>query len=69
MQNATTNFTLFFKENYGIIAPGNDADFILVKNNPLENLKAFEQVEGVFYNKFYLDKKKLTEIVKSAEPN
>lgn len=69
LQSATTNFALFFKENYGIIASGKDADFILVKENPLENLKALEQVEGVFYNKFYLDKNKLTEIAKSIEPN
>lgn len=69
LQSATTNFALFFKENYGIIASGKDADFILVKENPLENLKALEQVEGVFYNKFYLDKEKLTEIAKSVEPN
>jgi len=69
LKSATTNFALFFKENYGIIAPGKDADFILVKENPLEDLKALEQVEAVFYNKFYLDKNKLTEIAKSVEPN
>lgn len=69
LRSATTNFALLFRENYGIIAPGKDADFILVKENPLENLKALEQVEGVFYNKFYLDKQKLTAISESLIPN
>lgn len=65
---ATTNFALLFNENYGTIETGKNADFILLSQNPLQNLNALENIEAVFYNKFYLDKKQLNEIAKSVLP-
>lgn len=68
LKSATTNFALLFNENYGTIETGKNADFILLSQNPLEDLNALENIEAVFYNKFYLDKKQLNEIAKSVLP-
>ncbi|VXC47938.1 MULTISPECIES: amidohydrolase family protein [Chryseobacterium] len=68
LKSATTNFALLFNENYGTIVTGKDADFILLSQDPLQDLKALENIEAVFYNKFYLDKKQLNEIGKSVLP-
>lgn len=62
LKTATTNFAELFKGNYGIIEKGKDADFILMDKNPLENLKALEQIKGVFTNNQYLDANKLKSI-------
>lgn len=67
LKSATTNFALLFNENYGTIETGKDADFILLSQNPLQDLKALEDIHAVFYNKFYLDKKQLEEIAKSVQ--
>src|SRR5690606_3683302 len=69
LRSATTNFALLFNENYGTIETGKDADFILLSQNPLNDLKALENVEAVFYNNHYLDQKQLNEIAKSVLPN
>lgn len=69
LRSATTNFAALFNENYGIIEVGKDADFILLSNNPLQDLKALENVNAVFYNSKYLDQKQLNEIAKSVLPN
>lgn len=66
LKSATTNFALLFNENYGTIETGKNADFILLLQNPLQDLKALENIEAVFNNKFYLDKKQLNEIAKSV---
>lgn len=68
LKSATTNFALLFNENYGTIETGKDADFILLSQNPLQDLKALENIEAVFYNKFYLNKMQLNEIGKSVLP-
>jgi len=59
LKMATVNFATFFKENYGIIEAGKDADFILLDSNPLEDLKALKSVQGVYYNQHFLDKNAL----------
>lgn len=68
LKSATTNFALLFNENYGTIETGKNADFILLSQNPLQDLSALENIEAVFYNKFYFDKKQLNEIAKSVLP-
>ena len=68
LKSATTNFALLFNGNYGTIETGKDADFILLSENPIQDLKALENIEAVFYNKFYVDKKQLNEIAKSVLP-
>lgn len=69
LRSATTNFALLFNENYGTIETGKDADFMLLSENPLQNLKALKSVNAVFYNNHYLDQKQLNEIAKSVLPN
>ncbi len=56
---ATTNFANFFKEEYGTIETGKHADFILLNQNPLEDLSALKKMEGLYYNGQFLDAKKL----------
>lgn len=68
LKSATTNFALLFNGNYGTIETGKDADFILLSQDPLQDLQALENIEAVFHNKFYVDKKQLNEIAKSVLP-
>ena len=69
LKMATVNFSNFFKEDYGTIEEGKDADFIILNNNPLENLKTLETIEGVFFNENYLSKDALNKLSKSILPN
>lgn len=69
LRSATTNFAMLFNENYGIIEVGKDADFMLLSQNPLNDLKALENVNAIFYNNQYLDQKQLNQIAKSVLPN
>lgn len=69
LRSATTNFAALFNENYGIIEVGKDADFMLLSQNPLNDLKALENVNAIFYNNQYLDQKQLNQIAKSVLPN
>lgn len=59
LKMATVNFSNLFKENYGTIEVGKDADFILLNANPLEDLNTLKNVEAVYYNQNFLDKKSL----------
>lgn len=68
LRAATTNFALLFNENYGTIEVGKDADFLLLNQNPLQNINALGNIEAIYYNKTYLDKKQLAEIAKSTLP-
>jgi hypothetical protein len=59
LKMATVNFSNFFKGNYGTLEVGKDADFILLDTNPLEDLNTLKQIQGVYYNRHFLDKKSL----------
>ena len=59
LKMATVNFSNFFNENYGTIEVGKNADFILLNNNPLDDLNTLKNVQGVYYNYHFLDKKAL----------
>lgn len=59
LKMATANFATFFKENYGTIEVGKDADFIVLDKNPLEDLDALKNVQAVYYNQNFLDKQAL----------
>lgn len=60
LKMATANFALFFNDhNYGTIEEGKDADFILLNNNPLDDLSALKEVQGLYYNNQFLDAKKM----------
>lgn len=56
LKTATVNFSLFFNENHGTIEAGKAADFILLEDNPLENLKTLNNVQGIYHNQHFLDK-------------
>lgn len=68
LKSGTANFAMLFNGNYGTIEIGKDADFILLSKNPLQDLKALENIEALYYNKFYLDKKQLNDIAESVLP-
>ncbi|MBB3123373.1 hypothetical protein FHS04_000870 [Mesoflavibacter sabulilitoris] len=65
---ATVNFADFFNEDYGIIEEGKDADFIILNDNPLNNLNTLKSIEGLFFNTNYLDKVQLDNLSKSIQP-
>ena len=69
LKMATVNFSNFFKEDYGTIEEGKEADFILLNDNPLENIKTLKTIEGVFFNENYLSKDTLNKLSKSILPN
>jgi cytosine/adenosine deaminase-related metal-dependent hydrolase len=56
---ATVNFAAFFKEDYGTIEINKIADFMLLDANPLEDLKTLKNLQGIYYNQNFLDKKAL----------
>jgi hypothetical protein len=69
LKMSTVNFANFFNENYGIIEEGKEADFIILNNNPLENIDALKTIEGVFFNENYFDKNSLNRLAKTILPN
>ena len=69
LQMATTNFSDFFKGNYGTIEVGKNADFIILNENPLTNLDALKNIDAVFFNTNYLNSDKLKELSKTILPN
>jgi hypothetical protein len=64
LQMATVNFALFHKEYNGTIKVNKPADFIILDENPLEDLQTLKNVKGVYFNYNYLDAKALEEMKK-----
>ena len=58
----TVNFATFLNEDYGTIEVGKNADFIVLGNNPLDDLNALTDVQGVFYNNHFIGEKELKSI-------
>ncbi|AUC76478.1 amidohydrolase family protein [Olleya sp. Bg11-27] len=69
LKMVTTNFAAFFNESYGRIEVEEAADFIILNNNPLDNLEALKTIEGLYFNKNYLNQKALKKLSKSILPN
>ena len=69
LKMATVNFSDLFKEDYGTIEAGKEADFILLNDNPLENINTLKTIEGVFFNENYLSKDALKKLSESILPN
>ena len=69
LKMATVNFSDLFKEDYGTIEAGKEADFILLNDNPLENINTLKTIEGVFFNENYLSKDALNKLSESIFPN
>lgn len=55
LEMATSNFSDFFKGNYGVLQVGKDADFIVLQSNPLKDLKTLTTIKGVYFNEQFLD--------------
>lgn len=68
LEMTTKNFAEFFKEDYGKIEVGKDADFILLNHNPLENIESLKNIEGIYFNRNYLDKNDLKKLSESILP-
>ncbi|MBQ4822754.1 amidohydrolase family protein [Aquimarina sp. MMG016] len=72
IQSGTINPAIFLdKENtFGQIKEGLDADIVILDTNPLEDIKALQQVSGVMVRGKWLPKemidKKLSEVAKNA---
>ena len=64
LQMATVNFSVFHNEYNGTIKVNKPADFIILDENPLEDLQTLKNVKGVFFNYNYLDTKALEEMKK-----
>ena len=67
LKAGTINFANYFNdETTGSVEVGKNADFLFLNENPLENLDAVAQIEGVFFNNNYLNKQELKEIAASV---
>ncbi len=60
LKSVTINFANFFKDNsYGTIEEGKSTDFLILNDNPLENIAVLKDIEGIFYNNNYLSKEEI----------
>lgn len=68
LQSATVNGADYFKiiENTASIDEGKIADLVLLDQNPLENIKALRQVNGVVVRGVYYNREALDNILKTA---
>lgn len=62
LQMATVNFAAFHKEYNGVIKVNKPADFIILDQNPLEDLQTLKNIKGVYFNFNYLDTKALEDM-------
>lgn len=75
LKSGTVNPAIFFgmEDEFGEIKVGMDADILLVNNNPLEDISALREVNGVMVRGTWLSKqtidKKLAEIARNAASN
>jgi hypothetical protein len=69
LKTATVNFAAYFnEENYGTIEVGKNADFIMLEENPLKDLGALKNIEGIFFDNQYLDKAQLEKMASQILP-
>ena len=63
LQTGTTNPAKFFgqEKEYGMVKAGQIADLVLLNSNPLENIEAFVENEGVMVNGQWLSKNMIQE--------
>jgi hypothetical protein len=64
LQMATVNFATFHKEYNGVVKVDKPADFIILDQNPLEDLQTLKNIKGVYFNYNYLDTKTLEDMKK-----
>ncbi len=56
LNSATRDAAIFMEEKAGKIEPGYDANLILLRKNPLNNISNTESIELLFYDQYYLTK-------------
>jgi len=68
---ATINPAEYFSvsEDYGTLQAGKMADFILLSNNPLENIKNTSSIDAVFFNGQHYDREALDGLLAYVEEN
>ncbi len=59
LKMTTVNFATFFNEDYGTIEVNKNADFLILNNNPLEDLQALKNINSIYFNRQFLDSKAL----------
>lgn len=64
LQMATVNFATFHKEYNCVVKIDKPADFIILDQNPLEDLQTLKNIKGVYFNYNYLDTKTLEDMKK-----
>ncbi|MCB0279581.1 MAG: amidohydrolase family protein [Calditrichaeota bacterium] len=64
LKTATINAAelLRISESRGVIETGKDADFILVKKNPLDSIAFLKNIEGMMLNGRWISKSDLNKI-------
>ena len=66
IQTATINPALAFTGAAKLVRAGDPAELILLEDNPLENLTALKQIEGVYINGRWIDSDQLDELKQAA---
>lgn len=62
LQMATSNFAQFYNENSRVLKIDSNADFIVLEENPLENIQTLKNVKGLYFNSIYLPSEKMMEL-------
>ncbi|EED36799.1 amidohydrolase [Luminiphilus syltensis NOR5-1B] len=68
LKTATVNPTIYWKieGQRGVIAPGAEADFILLANNPLDEIANTKSIQGVMADGQWLDRTRLDAVLKEV---
>lgn len=69
LQAATLHAAEFLnlQESYGSIEEGKKADFILLKNNPLNNIEHTQEIEGLVFRGKYINRNNLNALLEQAK--
>lgn len=69
LKAVTVNFANYFNDkSYGTIEVGKNADFMIINDNPFQQLETLQNIQSLFFNNNYLDKNKLESLSKEALP-
>jgi imidazolonepropionase-like amidohydrolase len=69
LRTATIDAAVFsgVEASYGSIAVGKTSDMLLLNANPLLDISNTRQIDGLFFNGFYFDRKSLDRLLDFAE--